>query len=96
VDKRASPLGEISLERGEISLERGEISLTSMKISPYINACPGCRDESSKMSPQAIFNNCQNNIFFPASGMKFSHILTQDKVILLSFHINMQPLILML
>ena len=37
MDKRASPLGEISLERGEISLERGEISLTRMKISPYIN-----------------------------------------------------------
>ena len=50
---------------GETSLERGEISLTGMKISPYKRSQvgqPGCRDESSKIPPQAIFNNCQNNV----------------------------------
>ena len=69
MDKRAGPVaeislerGEISLERGEISLERGEISLTGMGISPYKHSqagWPGCRDESSKIPPHAIFNNCQ-------------------------------------
>jgi hypothetical protein len=43
----------------EILLERGEISLTGMEISPYKHSqagYPGCRDESSKIPPQAIFN----------------------------------------
>jgi hypothetical protein len=35
---------------------------------------PTCRDESSKMPLQAIFNNCQNNKIVPSSGMKFFHI----------------------
>ena len=35
---------------------------------------PTCRDESSKMPLQAIFNNCQNNKIVPASEMKCSHI----------------------
>jgi hypothetical protein len=47
MDKRAGPVAEISLERGEISL-------TGMEISPW--------DESSKIPPQAIFNNCQINV----------------------------------
>ena len=55
MDKRAGPVAEISLERGEISL-------TGMEISPYKHSQAGCRDESSKIPPQAIFNNCQNNI----------------------------------
>jgi hypothetical protein len=52
MDKRAGPVAEISLERGEISR-------TGMKISPYKHTY---RDENSKVRPQAIFNNCQNNI----------------------------------
>ena len=58
MDKRAGPVAEISLERGEISL-------TGMGISPYKHSqagWPGCRDESSKIPPQAIFNNCQINV----------------------------------
>ena len=58
MDKRADPVAEISLERGEISLTR-------MEISPYKHSqagWPGCRDESSEIRPQAIFNNCQNNV----------------------------------
>ena len=56
MDKRAGPVAEISLERGEISL-------TGMEISPYyiyitltsgLALLPG---ESSKIPPQAIFNN---------------------------------------
>ena len=56
MDKRAGPVAEISLERGEISL-------TGMGISPYKHSqagWPGCRDESSKIPPQAIFNNCHS------------------------------------
>ena len=74
MDKQTSPLGEIS----PLS---SEISLTEMKISPYKHSqagWPGYRDESSKMPPQAIFNNCQNNEIFPASVMKFSHINTRQ------------------
>ena len=58
MDKRAGPVAEISLERGEISL-------TGMEISPYKHSqagYPGCQDESSKIPPQAIFNNCQTNV----------------------------------
>jgi hypothetical protein len=58
MDKRSGPVAEISLERGEISL-------TGMEISPYKHSqagWPGCRDESSKIPPQAIFNNCQINV----------------------------------
>ena len=58
MDKRAGPVAEISLERGEISL-------TGMGISLYKHAqagWPGCRDESSKIPPQVIFNNCQINV----------------------------------
>ena len=58
MDKRAGPVAEISLERGEISL-------TGMGISPYKHSqagWPGCRDESSKIPPQVIFNNCQINV----------------------------------
>jgi hypothetical protein len=52
MDKRAGPVAEILLERGEISL-------TGMEISPYKHwqaGWPVCRDESSKIPPQAIFN----------------------------------------
>jgi hypothetical protein len=58
MDKRAGPVAEISLERGEISL-------TGMEIFPYKHSqagYPGCQDESSKITPQAIFNNCQTNV----------------------------------
>jgi hypothetical protein len=51
-----------------------------MEMSPYKHlqaGQPGCRDESSKIRPQAIFNllskQSQNNKIAPASGMKFSH-----------------------
>ena len=57
MDKRAGPVAEISFERGSISF-------TGMEISPYKHlqaGYPGCRDESSEIPPQAIFNNCQNN-----------------------------------
>ena len=60
MDKRAGPVAEISFERGYSGL----ISLTGMEISPckHLQAgYPGCWDESSKIPPQAIFNNCQNN-----------------------------------
>ena len=49
---------------------------------------PGCRDESSKIQLQAIFNSlskqqnvltyCQNKKIVPGSGMKFSHINTGE------------------
>jgi hypothetical protein len=58
MDKRAGLVAEISLERGEISL-------TGMGILPYKHlqaGWPGCRDESSKIPPQVIFNNCQINV----------------------------------
>ena len=58
MDKRAGPVADISLERGKISL-------TGMGISPYKHSqagWSGCRDESSKIPPQAIFNNCQINV----------------------------------
>ena len=58
MDKRAVPVAEISLERGEISL-------TGMEIFPYKQSRagqPSCRDERSKILPQAVFNNCQNNV----------------------------------
>jgi hypothetical protein len=48
MDKRAGPVAE-----------------TRMEISPYKQSqagYPGFRDESSKIMPQAIFNNCQNNL----------------------------------
>ena len=57
MDKRDGPVVDISLERGEISH-------TGMEISPYKHSQagqPGSRDENSKIPPQAIFNNCQNN-----------------------------------
>jgi hypothetical protein len=49
---------------------------------------PGCRDESSKIQLQAIFNSlskqqnvltyCQNNKIVPGSGLKVSHINTGE------------------
>ena len=60
MDKRAGLVAEILFERGKISL-------TGMEISPYkhlqagLYVGMGCRDESSKIPLQAIFNNYQNN-----------------------------------
>jgi hypothetical protein len=48
MDKRAGPVAE-----------------TRMEISPYKQSQAGyrgCQDESSTILPQAIFNNCQNNV----------------------------------
>ena len=85
MDKRASLLGEISLERGEISLERGEISLergeislTRMKISPYINtykrAAPAAGMKVQRCRRKLFLTTVKTTFFFGKRDEIFSYI----------------------